>query len=68
MGLAAMIFVQAAADINVLGDLDRVYSNGMMISKWEIMNFLRSEWADELARFVNLDTRALAAYEARLCE
>ena len=66
-GLATMIFVQAAADVNVLGGNERVYKNGSMISKWEIVNFLRSEWADELARFVNLDVRALAAYEARLC-
>lgn len=65
-GLAAMIFVQAAADISVLGGNDRVYKNGTMISKWELVNFLRSEWAKELARLVNLDIRDLAAYEARL--
>ena len=62
-GLAAMIFVQTADDIHTLGGREHSYKNGTLLQKWEIINFLRSEWAHELADMIGLDRKDLEAYE-----
>lgn len=65
-GLAAMIFVQAADDLHVLNGESVRYKGGTLLQKWEIVNFLRSEWARELADLAHLDVRALDAYERKV--
>lgn len=62
-GLATMIFVQAAFDLHYLDGRDHAYNNSSMISKWEILNFLRSGWAEQLAEFVKLDKENIKAFE-----
>lgn len=62
-GLATMIFVQAAVDLHYLDGRDRAYNNSSVISKWEILNFLRSGWAEQLAEFVKLDKKNIEAFE-----
>ena len=62
-GLAAMIFVQAADDLHALDGKTVLYKGGTLLQKWEIINFLRSDWAHELADLVRLDCRDLDAYE-----
>ena len=66
-GLATMIFVQAADDLHALDGRNTRYKNGSLIQRWEIINFLRSEWAQDLACLVRLDCRDLDAYERAVC-
>ena len=64
-GLATMIFVQADVDLRSIGNAETKKINGEQISKWEIVNFLRSEWARELAANLGLTSCELAKYQRR---
>lgn len=61
-GLAAMVFVQAAADIDSLRGRDAMYRDTLMVTRTEIVKFLRSDWADFLADAINLDRRDVIAF------
>lgn len=61
-GIAAMVFVQAAADLDSLKGRDAMYRDALMVTRTEIVKFLRSEWADFLADAVNLDKRDVWAF------
>lgn len=45
-GLATMIFVQADNDLKMLNGAESAYKGGVLLSKWEIIYFFRSQWAD----------------------
>lgn len=64
-GLAAMIFVQADVDLRSIGNAETKKINGEQVSKWEIINFLRSEWAKELAASLGLTNSEVARYQRR---
>lgn len=65
VGLATMIFVQADVDLRAIGQAETKKINGQQISRWEIINFLRSEWAKELAASLGLTSREIARYQRR---
>ncbi len=44
-GIATMIFVQAANDYTMLGDNESAILGTSVVSKAEIVNFFRSNWA-----------------------
>lgn len=60
--LVAMIFVQAQSDLEELNGESRVYKNGNVINKWEIVNFLRSDWGLFLANSVGVSTHEYTKY------
>ena len=60
--LVAMIFVQAQSDLEELDGEERVYRNGNVISKWEIINFLRSGWGWFLANSVGVEATDYERY------
>jgi hypothetical protein len=64
-GLAAMILVQAVSDLGALGVRETMRRDGDFICKGEILAFLRSSWALELARLCGLETRKLQVGGAR---
>ena len=59
-GLAAMILVQAAADLEALGNCDSIYRAGNIITRKELDKFFRSRWAWHLATSCGLDEHELA--------
>ena len=48
-GLAAMILVQAANDLDALGDLDSRIMQWELVTRVELTKFFRSKWAWHLA-------------------
>ena len=63
--IAVMIFAQAATDLKTLGGRDRTYIDGILLSKWEIVNFLRSPWAGFLAGALDISDKELKALERK---
>lgn len=61
-GLATMIFAQAQNDLELLGGAEYANKGGSMVSKWEIINFLRSPWAEFLATSIGVETIELEQY------
>ena len=67
-GLAAMILIQAAVDLNTLRGRDRAKLGGYIIYKYELLNFFRSDWAAALSEAMKLDRRSIVRYaERKLC-
>lgn len=64
--LAAMIFVQADSDLKALDGDEMQYKAGTFLDKWEIINFLRSPWAEMLAAGIGVETVELRRYTARV--
>ena len=60
-GIAAMIFIQAVSDMDFLHGEDSTYRDSSLITKWEILNFLRSDWASFLANSLGLDVKMIEA-------
>ena len=44
-GLAAMILLQAVRDLENMRGADNRVIYGNLVTRWEIVNFLRSPWA-----------------------
>ena len=61
-GLAAMIFVQAAADLDLLNGRDNMSKDSVVVSREEIRRFLLSDWADYLAEVMRIDKRDITRY------
>lgn len=53
-GLAAMILLQAIRDLDNLGEAEYRVFSGKRVSKWEIVTFLRSPWAEFLGDYVGI--------------
>lgn len=64
--LAAMIFMQADTDLKALGGEETQYKAGAILDKWEIINFLRSPWAEILAAGIGVEIGELRRYTARV--
>ena len=62
-GLAAMILAQAAYDAKALDGRNAATVGKDCISRWELINFFRSEWADYLAGALRVDRRDLRRFE-----
>ena len=54
-GLATMIFVQAANDYTMLGENESAKFDTLVVTKTEISNFMRSNWAKFLAACLGWD-------------
>lgn len=54
-GLAAMILAQAAYDAKALNGMEAATVGISTVSRWELVNFFRSRWAEELASALDLD-------------
>lgn len=64
--LAAQIFLQARDDAAMMkknGETRRALCDHNVISKWEILNFLRSDWAEFLAAALDVSPKELYALE-----
>lgn len=66
VGLATMIFAQAENDMKLLDGREVAMSNNDVISKWEIVNFLRSSWAAVLADGIGVDEYELMKHQEAL--
>ena len=55
--LAASIIIQALDDLKALNGCEKVYIGSSVVSKWEIINFLRSRWCSSLLTFQNAVTQ-----------
>lgn len=58
-GLAAMILFQAVDDLYFLNGRDAARRNDSVVRRWEILNFLRSPWAEYLAESLHIPREAL---------
>lgn len=65
VGLATMIFVQADNDLRSLNGQEIKRVDGGQITRGEILCFLRSEWAKELASCLDLTSREFLNYRER---
>ena len=63
IGLVVMIFFQAYSDLKALKGRNEMYANGNLVTRWEIMNFLRSDWAHFLASAIDVSEQELKAFE-----
>lgn len=61
-GIATMIFVQAVADLDALGDRESAQIGACKVSKYEILNFFRSKWAKRLADCLELESGAISDF------
>lgn len=61
-GLVAMIFLQAQTDLCYLNGEETLYQNGNFLNKWEIINFLRSDWGWFLANSVGVEAKDYERY------
>lgn len=61
-GLAAMIFVQMEQDIQALDGREQVSVNKTLLSRTEILNFLRSDWGKFLAESVGIERVEINRY------
>lgn len=56
-GLAAMVLVQAINDLQMLDGHESINDHGMVVKKWEVVNFFRSSWGCFLAEELGVDSR-----------
>ena len=61
-GIAAMIFYQADMDLRTLNGQEKAYRHSCLVDRWEILNFLRSEWAEYLAWCLGIGQDELERY------
>jgi hypothetical protein len=58
--IAAMIFAQAKDDAIFLGERETKYTvSHEMLNRFEIVNFLRSDWGKMLAAYINVTQKEL---------
>ena len=57
--LAAMILYQAVDDLRSFGDKDIIERHGQQVRKYDVVSFLRSSWAEELALHFGIDRELL---------
>ncbi len=61
-GIAAMVFVQAVSDLDMLKGKESAFKDSIVISRNEISNFFWSDWAEVLADALNIDIRTVRAF------
>lgn len=61
-GLAAMILLQAIRDLENLGCTESKAFYGKVVTRWEIVNFLRSPWAEFLGEYVGISRKEIDYY------